>query len=192
MMDLYQAIKGRRSIRKYKSTPVPEDVVMKVMDAANWAPSGNNVQSWKFYVVAGEKRNQVAQSYGRVVEKNYPPVNERTPQQQFFVEWALNYGGAPLIVVATQPKQELDGRRKMHLEGVSAAFQNLLLAAYAEGLGTCWMTGPLGDEATVRSIIQIPDAEEIVALTPLGYPDQKVDDKPRLDPELKEKVVWVK
>ncbi|MGE5652907.1 MAG: nitroreductase family protein [Bacillota bacterium] len=190
-MDLYQAIKGRRAIRKYKTMPVSKDVVMKVLDAANWAPSGVNAQPWKFYIVQGAKRDALTASYGAMVEKNYPPAGERTEQQQFFLDWAKNYGGAPIIMVFTQPKEEKDGRRKMHLESVSAAFQNMLLAAYAEGLGTCWMTGPLGDEATVRSVVGIPDSEEIVALTPLGYPDQVVGDKPRLDPELKEKAIWV-
>lgn len=189
-MELYQALKGRRSIRKFKSDAVPQDVLHRVLDAANWAPSGANLQQWKFYIISGQKRVQIAASYGRMTEKNYPPEAERTEQQKVFAEWARNYGGAPLIIVATMPKGE-PRRAKMHLESVSAAFQNLLLAAYAEGLGTCWMTGPLGDEAALNQIMELPAEEEIVALTPLGYPDQTVGDKPRLDPELKQKFVFV-
>lgn len=190
MMEVYQAIKGRRSIRKYKPDQVPQEVLHRVLSAANWAPSGANLQQWKFYIVSGEKRNQIAESYGKVTEKNYPPAAERNEQQMFFAEWARTYGGAPLIIVATMPKGE-PRRAKMHLESVSAAFQNLLLAAYAEGLGSCWMTGPLADETTLNQILQLPESEEIVALTPLGYPDQTVGDKPRLDPELKEKFIFV-
>ena len=190
-MELYQAIKERRSIRKYKADAISREVLHRVLDAANWAPSGANLQQWKFYIVSGQKRNQIAENYGRMTEKNYPPVAERNEQQKFFAEWARTYGGAPLIIVATMPREE--GRRaKMHLESVSAAFQNLLLAAHAEGLGTCWMTGPLGDEATLNQILELPNNEEIVALTPLGYPDQTVGDKPRLDPDLKGKFVWLK
>lgn len=191
-MDLYQAIQGRRSIRKYKPDPVPKETVLKTLAAANWAPSGVNLQQWKFYVVSGQRRDQIAASYGCVTEENYPPASERTVQQETFFEWAKTYGGAPLIVVATMPHDDQRPRRhKMHLESVSAAFQNLLLAAHAEGLGTCWMTGPLADEANLAKILDLPAAEEIVALTPLGYPDQVVEDKPRLDPELKEKVIWL-
>lgn len=191
-MNLYQAIRERRSIRKFKADLVPRNLVLKVLDAANWAPSGVNLQQWKFYVVAGEKRDQIAASYGKLTEKNYPPAAERTAQQTEFLNWAKTYGGAPLIIVATMPYDAEQPRRyKMHLESVSAAFQNLLLAAHAEGLGTCWMTGPLGDEATLNSILDLPKNEEIVALTPLGYPDQVVEDKPRHDPSLTEKVVWV-
>lgn len=189
-MDLYQAIKGRRSIRKYKVDQVPQDVLLRVLDAANWAPSGVNLQQWKFYIVSGEKRDQIAASYGRMTEKNYPPEPERSEQQKFFAQWARTYGCAPLIIVATMPK-EGSRRGKMHLESVSAAFQNLLLAAYAEGLGTCWMTGPLADEDALNQIIQLPADEEIVALTPLGYPDQTAADKPRLDPDLKDKFIFI-
>ncbi len=191
-MDLYQAIRGRRSIRKFKTDPVPKDVVLKVLDAANWAPSGVNLQQWKFYVVSGSKRDEIAASYGCVTERNYPPAGERSAQQETFLTWAKNYGGAPFIIVATMPRDEQQPRRrKMHLESVSAAFQNLLLAAHAEGLGTCWMTGPLADEAGLTEILHLPADEEIVALTPLGYPDQAGEEKPRLDPKLQEKVIWV-
>ncbi len=190
-MNLYQAIKERRSIRRYKPDQVDRDLLMKVLDAANWAPSGQNLQQWKFYIVSGEKRDLIAKSYGDMVEKNYPPAGERTKQQEFFSNWAKTYGGAPLIIVATMPVDENPRRHKMHLESVSAAFQNLLLAAHAEGLGTCWMTGPLGDEATIRAILNLHETEELVALTPLGYPDQTVSDKPRLDPYLQEKFIWI-
>lgn len=192
-MDLYQAIRERRSIRKYKTDPIPQDVVLKVLDSANWAPSGVNLQQWKFYVVAGRKRDQIADSYGRMTEQNYPPAGKRTEQQETFLQWAKTYGGAPLIIVATMPREELQPRRhKMHLESVAAAFQNLLLAAHAEGLGTCWMLGPLVDEANIVSILDLPTDEEIVAITPLGYPAEVVAAKPRHDPDLQEKVVWLK
>jgi nitroreductase len=64
------------------------------------------------------------------------------------------------------------GVRKMNLESVCAAFTQLLLAAASEGLGTCWMTGPLNNEAELRAILAIPESKELVCLTPLGYPDE--------------------
>jgi nitroreductase len=69
--------------------------------------------------------------------------------------------------------------------------ENLLLAATALGLGTCWMTGPLRDEKTLHRILAIPDDKEIVAVTPLGYPEKFPQAPPRLDPALTQKVRWV-
>lgn len=160
-MNLYQAIEERRSIRQYKADPVPQEKVRKILTAANWAPSGRNMQPWKFYVISSGKLGQ---------------------------DWSH---GAPLVIAATMPKAENPRRMQMHLQSVAAAFQNMLLAAYAEGLGTCWMTGPLADDAALRTLLDLPDDEVLVAVTPLGYPDESIADKPRLDPDLQTKLVWV-
>jgi len=69
--------------------------------------------------------------------------------------------------------------------------QNLLLAATALGLGTCWMTGPLQDENELKCILEIPKDKEIVAVTPLGYPDGITEAPPRHDPALERNVRWV-
>ena len=81
--------------------------------------------------------------------------------------------------------------QKATLEGACAAMENLVLAAADLGLGTCWMTGPLRDEASLRNILSIPVDREIVAVTPLGYPAVTPKQMPRIDPELKEKIRWV-
>ena len=73
---------------------------------------------------------------------------------------------------------------KANIESASAAMENLLLAATALGLGTCWMTGPLRDEAALRRILSIPDTKEIVAVTPLGFPSGEPAVQPRHDPDL--------
>lgn len=73
-MNLYEAIKARRSVRKFRPDPVPTELVMKVLDAANWAPSGMNQQPWKFYIVHGQKLSSIARDFGAMVEKNMPPV----------------------------------------------------------------------------------------------------------------------
>lgn len=186
-MDFYEVVYRRRSVRKYKPDPVPREAVMKILEAANWAPSGMNLQQWEFLVVSGAKLKALGESYARVVEK-LPGDPEKKRQR---VEFARNYGGAPLAVVALAPAADDAFQRKMHLESVSAAFENLLLAACAEGLGTCWMLAPLLEEARVREILGIPEDKEIVAITPLGYPAEVPAAPPRKDPDLKAKVVWV-
>lgn len=99
------------------------------------------------------------------------------------------FGGAPLLIVATMPKDEQ--RSKVHAQSLGAAFQNMLLAAHAEGLGTCWMVHPLIVSDSVLAAAAIPESEELFAVTPLGYPEAIPAPVPRLDPELNNKVVWV-
>jgi len=188
-MDLYQAIKQRRSVRQYKPDPVPESKVHKILDAANWAPSGMNQQCWKFYIVNGEKLASIAESYGKIVESTMPPVDQRDERMQSRLKFAQTFGGAPFLIIATMPKDE---RIKVHTQSVAAAFQNMLLAAHAEGLGTCWMMHPLVVADNIYSVASIPADEELFAVTPLGYPAVTPGIVARLDPELNSKVVWVK
>jgi len=189
-MDFYEVIHSRRAIRKYKADMVPRETILKILDAANWAPSGMNMQQWEFIVVSGEKKKEMGESYGRFAEV-YTADWEDAARKAAFLQFARSFGGAPIIVVALTSGSKDETTRKMHLESVSAAFENLLLAACAEGLGSCWMTGPLRDEASIRRILEIPEDREIVALTPIGYPDMKAEPPARLDPELKNKVRWV-
>ncbi|KUG03504.1 nitroreductase family protein [hydrocarbon metagenome] len=188
-MEFFEVIYGRRAVRKFKSDPVNREDILRILNAANYAPSGMNRQQWEFIVVSGEKKDQLGDSYA-VIADAYTSGWEQREREQF-MNYARTYGGAPIVIVVLTDASDMDGIRKMNLESASAAMENLLLAARALDLGTCWMTGPLNDEASVRKILNIPDSKEIVALTPLGYPEKFPQALPRLDPELKDKVRWL-
>ncbi|RLI37815.1 nitroreductase [Candidatus Bathyarchaeota archaeon] len=150
-MEFYEVIRTRRSIRSYKPDPVPEDVLRRVLEAARIAPSGSNRQPWKFIVVRDEEVKR------RLVEACH--------NQSFIAE-------APVVIVACGYNIHYNrggymGDMSM-LVDVAIAFTHLILAARAEGLGTCWI-GSFDNEA-VKRILNIPDDVNVVALTPLGYP----------------------
>ncbi len=188
-MEFFEVIYGRRAVRQYKPDPVRREDILKILDAANYAPSGMNNQQWEFIVVSGKKKIQLGDSYA-IIADGYTSSWDQ-PQRDEFIGYARTYGGAPVLIVVLTEASDIRGISKMNLESASAAMENLLLAARAMGLGTCWMTGPLQDEPNIRRILDIPDNKEIVALTPLGYPVSFPEALPRLDPELKEKVRWV-
>lgn len=171
MKNIFEAITGRRSIRKYKADPVSRELVIKLVEAANWAPSGMNEQAWTFYAVAGDKVEALREIGRQVINLRMPPEAERTEEQKAFAHWYGTLGEAPVAIVACCPKSEDAPRRKMLLESAAAAFQNLLLAAAAEGLGTCWMTGLLAKQDQIYQMLDIPADKEIVAITPLGFPE---------------------
>jgi nitroreductase len=172
-MDLYDAIKGRRSVRRYKPDPVPKEILERVLEMAVWAPSGMNRQNWYFVVMTGDKKddmvNVASKSYEFVepvlkeVFAHKPPVVEAT--KKFFAK----LGGAPVLVVAYySPTRE---RPETSVQTVAAAIQNLLLAAHAEGLGTCWMTGPVHVAEQINESLNVRD-KELVAIITMGYPDE--------------------
>lgn len=191
-MNLYEAIKTRRSIRKYAADRMPSrESVLRILEAANWAPSGMGEQQWEFLVVGGQPLDSLRTICRDVINLRMPPESERNEQQKAFAYWYSTLGSAPLAIVAYCKKEEDQGRRKMAIESVSAAFQNLLLAAHEEGLGTCWMTGPLAKASEIHSLLAIADDKEIIALTPLGFAVENPAPPARIDPELKTKMTWL-
>jgi nitroreductase len=194
-MEVFEAIHRRRAVRQFSPAPVKKEDLHAVLDAANWAPSGMNRQPWEFVVVTGKKIGEMGKSYHSTLAeylKNWDssPMRDSITKEAF-IRFAETYGGAPVIIVVLVQADPLPNFRKADLESASAAMENLLLAATALGLGTCWMTGPLRAEKILRTILAIPPDREIVAITPLGYPEGTPGDQPRLDPGLERKVRWV-
>ena len=157
-MDLTQAIKGRRSIRKYKPDPVPEEALRTVMEAVRWAPSWANTQCCEVIVVKDPK---VKSELAACLSKGNPASSSLTD--------------APIVLVLCgirgisgyykgEPKTE-KGDWLMFDTGL--AMQNLCLAAHALGLGTV-VVGNF-DHRKVAEVLGGPQTGEVVALTPLGY-----------------------
>lgn len=157
-MDLYEVISTRRSIRKYKSDPVEEEKLNRILEAVRIAPSAGNRQPWHFIVIKDEE-------------------TKRRLKEAYDKEWFYN---APVIIFAGgEPSiswTRKDGRDYKDVD-VAIAFDHLVLAATAEGLGTCWI-GAFEPKA-VREILGIPEGIEPIALTPLGYPDEAPEARER-------------
>ena len=154
-----------------------------------------NRKPWEFIVVTGSKILDMGESFGKIFEKltrNWDSSNARgevTPED--LITFGRTYGGAPVVIVVLTERTDIPNYRKAYLESASAAMENLLLAATALGLGTCWVTGPLEDEAALRRILPIPDTKEIVAITPLGYPGKKPEPRASPENEVLKKIRWI-
>ena len=160
-MTVFDAIKNRRSIRKYKDVPVPEDKLARVLEAARIAPSAGNRQEWKFIVVKDKATRD------RLVD---------ACRGQAFVGQA----GVVVVACATDPS------RKWHMVDVAIAVDHMTLAAHEAGLGTCWIGAY--EEDKVKEILGIPAGIKVVVLLPVGVPD--IDGVPRPRKSLEEIVAW--
>jgi nitroreductase len=158
-MDLMDAIRGRRSIRKYKPDPVPEEVLQTLMEAVRWAPSWGNTQCWKVILV---KDSALKSELARAVPKTNPARSTMTE--------------APVLAVLCGAKEVSGyaGGRPSTAKGdwlmfdTGLAMENLCLAAYASGLGTVIIG--MFDHQKVAEVLGVPREVEVVAMTPLGYP----------------------
>jgi nitroreductase len=194
-MAFSDLVKVRRSVRKYRPESVSREDILKILDCANWAPSASNRQPWEFIVVNGDWIKRLSESYRDIVEEFTRNVEIKdignVASNKDFIRFASAYGGAPVVVVVLVKKHSDPREAIADIQSASAAMENLVLAAAESGLGTCWMTGPLRDENSLRSILSVPDDKDIVAVSPLGYPDEIPKPVPRKDPELKQKITWL-
>ena len=158
-MDLMEAIKGRRSIRKYKPDPVPESTLQKTMEAVRWSPSWANTQCWEVIAVRDPK---IKSELATALSKGNPALSSMTE--------------APLVIVLCG-KKGVSGFKKGEATTVKGdwlmfdtglAMQTLCLTAHSLGLGTVIIG--LFDHKKVEEILGVSPNAEVVAMTPLGYP----------------------
>ena len=152
-MDVLEAIRGRRSIRAFKSKKVAQETVEKLLDAARWAPSAGNIQPWEFIVV---RKPEIKRA-----------LAEAALDQTFIEE-------APVVIVVCANENRssqgygVRGKTLYCIQDTAAAIQNIHLAAYSLGLGACWV-GAFREEE-VGEILKIPQGIRPVAIVPVGYP----------------------
>lgn len=163
-MDAIQAIKSRVSIRKYKNMPVPKEILTEIVDCGRMAPSGYNHQPWLFVVVMDQgirdRISQIAQ-YGRFIKD----------------------AGACIAVFCCKGEETM-------LEDACAATENMIIAAQAYGLGTCWVNSYKKQHSEeIIKLLNCPEDYELVTLIAVGYANEerRTPKKP-----LNEVIIWNK
>ena len=167
-MDLITVINERRSVRKYRTDPVPDEILIQILETARQAPSWANTQAPRFVVVKDQTtKNALAETVG-----------ERNPSRQALID-------AP-CVICLFGKNESSGyfggkaatdKGDWLLFDAGIAMEHLVLAAWNFGLGTVHVG--MFDHRAAQAVLQIPDGFEVIELTPLGYFDETPAPKPR-------------
>lgn len=169
-MELVEVIKARRAIRKFKANPVPENLITELLEAARLAPSGVNIHPWRFVVVkSAEARAK---------------LKEATPLP--FVP------AAPVVIACCVDSQAIkdtgDRPVKLNMDPATAkaylnlnaaiAIEHIALRAVDLGLGSCWVM--MFDRGKIKNVLSLEDRYDVVALIPVGYPDERPEARPRL------------
>jgi len=202
-MELDEAIRGRRSIRRYeKGAVIPREDLEAMIEAATWAPSSTNVQPWRFIVVTqppliAQMAQAVFDKFQELSKQAYEAGEKRVAA---FCRFMRSYGGffgeAAAVIVAYTERydisrfgldeytllakvKELGGPSLEAMlirtveKSVAMAVQNLLLKAHELGYGACVMDSPLVIEDELRQMLDIPEEQQLVMVIPLGVPAQK-------------------
>ena len=153
-MSLFDVILSRRSIRSYENKEIPQEILNQILEAGRQAPSAANRQPFRFVVVTdSEAKNEFSKSlFGKHIKN------------------------APLVIVGcANEKSVLTG--KWAVVDTTIALQNIVLAAWAFGIGSCWI-GSFSEEK-VKGLLEIPNNWKVVALLTLGYPAEQPKAKNR-------------
>ncbi len=181
--DLHHFLRTRRSIRRFKSDPIPDSIIEDILTTATFAPSAHNRQPWRFSVVTDAAQpikeklaDEMIKKFQQELENDALPPEEISKRVERSKDRILS---APVVIVLSVDMSDMDiypdkHRRKaeyvMATQSVANAGMQLLLASHAEGLGSVWVCSPLFAQKTVQDVLNLPKTWEPQAMYFLGYP----------------------
>jgi len=152
-MDLFEVVEKRRSIRKFKSTSIPDEDLKKILEAGRLAPSGGNRQPWSFIVVRKPETKKALATVANL--------------QRFIAD------ADTVLIVLGDPAVS----KNLYKQDPMIAIEHIVLASTALGYGTCWIGA--FNETEVKGIAKVPENLTVVALLPIGVPDETPPLRPR-------------
>lgn len=191
---LAELIKGRRSVRRWQEKPVPEEMLLRAIELATWAPNGGNQQNWRFYVIL---KRATLDAVADAVQSSAALVGgwaEGAQRERFaqFRDRAGFFRQAPaaiavaagryqsIVDLVLEAKEKTDEKAAAmrswrntadsRIQSVAAATSYLLLILHQMGLGSVWMTGPVQAKQAIEEILHVPANLDVVAYLPVGYP----------------------
>jgi coenzyme F420-0:L-glutamate ligase/coenzyme F420-1:gamma-L-glutamate ligase len=175
--DLHQFLRTRRSIRRFKSRPVPAPIIERILETATYAPSAHNLKPWYFVMIVDaskKKKLGIALTSKMRADMNAAGVPQSEIDSR--AERSLRrLDEAPVVILLCRDVTAVRGKEPeeeiMAIQSVAAAGLQLLLAAHAEGLGGNWICWPLYAQEAARRALELPETWEPQAMFFLGYAD---------------------
>jgi len=192
-MEVFEAMHIARALRRLKPDPVPDELIEKIVDAGVRAPTGSNLQNWRFFVIKdAERRRRIGDIYrasmeiaGRAYMNRKPPVHMTKERQKTMLSAATHlaehFGEVPVLILAwlqftpdqenpNLPSDQMPTFLRLTGSSIFPAVQNMIVAASALGLGTVLTTVLAYKEEEMRKILGAPADMRLFAALPIGYP----------------------
>ncbi len=200
MLTVTEAIKQRRSIRRFKPDPVPDEYICEMLEAARLAPSGSNRQPWRFIVTtdAEEKKLLRRVSLDQAFIEEAPAVfvccadltaysrasrlrREQEVLESGLIQYLSGSFADPKFreMMLNLPDPEMSAYLGTATANTYIAIEHMVLTATSLGLATCWVGG-ISSSSEIASLYHLPETTVVVALLPTGYPAQSPPPRPRL------------
>jgi len=178
-MEFWETIEKRHSVREFDSREVDRELVERVLRAASLAPSAKNSQPWRFHVAVGESRAAVGEIMAQTTIHLTEYLETVGPEHyEAIARWYSTLGDAPVVIGVSMAEVDPGFDRDDELLSMGAAIENLLLAAFAEGLAACPVTFSRWVCDELKLALGVEPEREFLSLVVLGYPTDGVDGSP--------------
>ncbi len=184
-MDTIEAIYTRQSVGKVKPDPIPRETLEKLLSAAAQAPNHYKVRPWRFVVLTGSGRERL----GEVMAQSFKAKFPNLPEEGLQKERAKPLRAPLVIAVAVDKPVEPKVDEIENVAAASAACQNILLSAHAEGLGAIWRTGDAARDPAVKQFLGFAPDQHLIGFIYIGYPEAAPEPKQR--PGFEDRTVWM-
>jgi F420 biosynthesis protein FbiB-like protein len=165
--NLLDLIKSRRSIRRYTQQEIPKETILRLLEAARWAPSAHNRQPWRFAILTNQAdKEKLAKAMGeRLRADRLADGDEPADVNRDVARSHARLTHAPVLIIVCLSMVDMDiypdqirqqNEWIMAVQSTAMAAQNLLLMAHAEGLAACWMCAPLFVPDVVKQAVDLP------------------------------------
>lgn len=179
-MELFEAIRARRTIKDFRPDPVPGDALERALTAGLWAQNHKLTQPWRWTILGPHTHRRLADTFGRSQAAMLGADADPSERGHLQAKAAEKILSKPCIVVGSQRLEGSPAQRKEDYGAISCAIQNVQLAAWAEGIGMQWSSGKIITLPETYEILSIdPAQEEIVGLLFFGYPSSVPAAQPR-------------
>jgi len=172
------AIQSRRTIKEFRSDPIPEETLRRILDAARWAPNHRLTEPWRIAIIGTQGREALADALANLTASSQDPSVMAKAKD----EARRKVMSSPVLLAITCRLAGNPAQQEEDLAAVCAAVQNLQLASWGEGIGTHWNTGKVTRLPETRALLELSERrEQLVGFLYLGYPAQ-VPEPPKRRP----------
>jgi nitroreductase len=176
--SIITVIQSRRTIKEFRSDPIPEETLWRILDAARWAPNHRLTEPWRFTIIGAQSREALADALANLTASSQDP----SVMAKVKDEARRKVMSSPVLLAVTCRLAENPAQQVEDLAAVCAAVQNLQLAAWGESIGTHWNTGKVTRLPETSALLELSERrEQLVGFLYLGYPAQ-VPEPPKRRP----------
>ncbi len=168
-MDVFEAIRTRRSIGKVKPDEIPRDLVKKILEAGIWAPNHHLTEPWKFFVITGDARHRLGEAMSDALKDELGDPDSPESKVKLEAEQTRPLRAPVIIALAVSPSSSPNVDEMEEYTAVAAASQNMLLVAHALGLGSILRTGRAVYRKKVKEFFGLKGRERLFGFIYIGY-----------------------